>query len=122
MKLLIKAHVITAILGWIFILVIGFLVVKDEGSLPAVLSLCLMGIATFITVVDVSSVFLAKKNKAGYCLAIISTAFWGLVIIFYGIVLFSPDQAWQSRVVLGVLIAVALFKVIASVLLMKETL
>jgi hypothetical protein len=119
MKILIKAHVITAILGWIFIVIVG-VITLNEGSLVGIASLCLMGVATFITIVDVASVYLTKKEKIVAIISRISTAFWGIVLVLYGMGLFSPNQPWQSRVVFGVLIATALFKVIASVSLVKE--
>lgn len=68
MKILIKAHVVTAILGWIIMLAGAIIVISEEGSLPAALSLCLMGVVTAITIVDLLSVYFAKKQQPPVCL------------------------------------------------------
>jgi len=115
MKILIKAHAITAILGWILVVVMAVIVIKEEGSLPAVASLCLTGVATGITIVDLLSVFLKKQPV----LPAISVVFWGMVLLLYSWGIFSPNQDWQGRVVFGALILIAFIKIMASVSIIK---
>ncbi len=118
MKILIKAHIVTAILGWIFMAIAAGNVISEEGSLPAFLSLCLLGVVTAITLVDLLSVYFAKKQQPPV-LPIISAAFWGMVIILYSWAMFSQNDPWQSRVIYCVLILTALFKITASASIIK---
>ena len=114
LKLIIKAHVVTAILGWLFLVIGAGVVVKDEGGLAAFLSLCITGIATVITIVDLLSVYYTKKQKTTI-LPTISTMFWGTVLLIYGISMFYPNTEWQGRVFLGVLTLTAIFKIYVSI-------
>ena len=119
MKTLIKANFITAILGWLFVVIAAGFAIRDEGGLPAFASLCLAGVATFITIVDIIlSVEFIKKEKTSF-LSIISAAFWGFVLLIYGLAMVSPNPFWQSRIVLGLLVATAVFKIVASVSILK---
>lgn len=121
LKLIIKIHVVTAILGWLFFVIGAGVVVKDEGGLAAFLSLCITEIATVITIVDLLSVFYTKKQKTTI-LPIISAMFWGTVLLFYGISMFYPNTEWQGRVFLGVLTLTAIFKIYVSISMRQEKL
>jgi hypothetical protein len=110
--------VITAILGWILIVIAAPMVIS-EGGLPAIGALCIVGVATAITIVDILSVYFIKKGKRPF-LPIISAIFWGMVFVLYGISMFSPNQPWQGIVFLGVLVLTALFKLIVSISLCQR--
>jgi hypothetical protein len=118
MKKLTIAHLVTAILGWIIVVVASPIVIS-EGGLAAAGTLCIVGVATAISFVDILSVFFAKKGLEPV-LPMISVIFWGLIFVFYGITMVSPGQEWQGRLSLGILILIALFKIIASISLVKE--
>ena len=118
MKILIKAHIVTAILGWILMAIGAGVVISEEGSLPAALSLCLMGVVTAITLMDLLSVYFAKIHQPPV-LPILSALFWGMVLILYSWAMFSPNDPWQGKVVYGVLILTALFKFMASASIVK---
>lgn len=118
MKTLVRTHVVTAVLGWILIAIGTVIIIKEEGSLPAFLSLCLMGVVTVITVIDLLSVYLAKKQKEPV-LPAISILFWGLALVIYGSSMFTNNEPWPGKVIYGVLILIALFKITASVSVFK---
>lgn len=118
MKILIKAHIVTAILGWIFMAIGAGIVISEEGSLPAALSLCLLGLVTGITIVDLLSIYFAKIQQPPVLL-IISALFWGIVLILYSWAMFSQNDPWQGRVIYGVLILTALLKFMASASIVK---
>ncbi len=118
MKLIIKAHVLTAILGWLFLVIMSGALITGEGSPIAFISMCIVGIATVITMVDILSVYYAKKQKTTI-LPTISAIFWGIVLVIYGINTFLPNMAWQGRVVLGSLTLFAVFKIYVSISLIQ---
>lgn len=118
MKLIIKAHVLTAILGWLFLVIMSGALITGEGSPIAFISMCIVGIATVITMVDILSVYYAKKQKTTI-LPTISVIFWGIVLVIYGINTFLPNMAWQGRVVLGSLTLFAVFKIYVSISLIQ---
>ena len=113
MKTLIRAHLVTAILGWISVVVMAGTVIS-EGSLVAIGSLCLVGVATAITILDILSVYFTRKGKAPF-LATISTIFWVVVLVLFSLATFSPNQPWQSRSAFGALILISVFKIKVSV-------
>lgn len=121
MKILIRAHVITAILGWIFIVIMAVTVISDGGGLVALASQCLIGIATAITIIDILSVYLNKKGRQSI-LPAVSASYWGIILVIYSIAALSPNQPWQSNVIFGLLIIAAFFKIKVSISLfqMKE--
>lgn len=118
LKLIIKAHVLTAILGWLFLVIMSGALITGEGSPIAFISMCIVGIATVITMVDILSVYYAKKQKTTI-LPTISVIFWGIVLVIYGINTFLPNMAWQGRVVLGSLTLFAVFKIYVSISLIQ---
>jgi uncharacterized membrane protein YuzA (DUF378 family) len=118
LKLIIKAHVLTAILGWLFLVIMSGALITGEGSPIAFISMCIVGIATVITMVDILSVYYAKKQKTTI-LPTISAIFWGIVLVIYGINTFLPNMAWQGRVVLGSLTLFAVFKIYVSISLIQ---
>lgn len=118
MKLIIKAHVLTEILGWLFLVIMSGALITGEGSPIAFISMCIVGIATVITMVDILSVYYAKKQKTTI-LPTISAIFWGIVLVIYGINTFLPNMAWQGRVVLGSLTLFAVFKIYVSISLIQ---
>jgi hypothetical protein len=121
MKILVRAHVITAILGWVFVVIMAVAVIRDGDGLVALASLCLIGVATTITMVDMLSVYLNKKGRRSI-LPAISASYWGVILVIYGIAALSPNQSWQSNVIFGLLIITAFFKIKVSISLfqMKE--
>lgn len=118
LKLIIKAHVVTAVLGWLFLVIMSGALITGEGSPIAFISMCIVGIATVITMVDILSVYYAKKQKTTI-LPTISVIFWGIVLVIYGINTFLPNMAWQGRVVLGSLTLFAVFKIYVSISLIQ---
>lgn len=92
--------------------------ITGEGSPIAFISMCIVGIATVITMVDILSVYYAKKQKTTI-LPTISVIFWGIVLVIYGINTFLPNMAWQGRVVLGSLTLFAVFKIYVSISLIQ---
>lgn len=118
LKLIIKAHVLTEILGWLFLVIMSGALITGEGSPIAFISMCIVGIATVITMVDILSVYYAKKQKTTI-LPTISAIFWGIVLVIYGINTFLPNMAWQGRVVLGSLTLFAVFKIYVSISLIQ---
>ena len=118
MKTLYKIHVATAIIGWVFI-VIASISVLPEGSLVAIASLCLLAASTAITAVDLLSVYFVGKGKAKV-LPVISLAFWGIIFVIYSIGLFKSGEPWQSRIVSGVLVLTALFKIYTTAKMVIE--
>jgi hypothetical protein len=119
MKFIVKAHFVTAVAGWLLVMIVSGSLILDEGGLVGLASLCLMGVATIITIIDVLSVYLVRKGKATF-LPILSAAFWGVVLLIYSIGVFAPEQPWQSRVTFLALDLVAIFKVGSIISLLKS--
>ena len=117
-KIFINLHLITALLGWIFFVVMAGMVVK-EGGLAALGSLCLLGTVTGITLVDILSVYSLRAGKALF-LPVISTVFWSAVVAIYGFTMLTPNQPWQSRILFGVIVVTALFKIKAAGIVYKS--
>jgi len=118
MKILINAHAITAVSIWVFLLYTG-VGVLSEGGLAAAGTLFIMVIITFITIVDMFSVYFTKKQKST-AFPVISITLWGLVFIIYGMALFSSNERVQAPALYGIISTVALFKIIVSILISKN--
>jgi len=127
-KTLFSAHVITAILCWIYIatITIPLLIHSENSGLVDGWALFILAIVTTITVVDILSVVFAQMAR-GQFLLVISILFSILSALFWGYILFSLISGLLNLYIAGLLqediflsifsILLALIKLIASVLL-----
>ena len=117
MKILLKGHVVTAILAWLLALYAS-IVNLSEGGLAAVGALFIIGVFTILTIIDLFSVYFAKRKKI-LVLPIISIIFWGLIFLPFGNALFSPNIPWKAKMVMSIIGLFALFKIVTSFVIIK---
>ena len=113
MKTFVKIHAITAIAIWVIAIFSG-VGVLSEGGLAAAGTLFILAITTFIMIIDMLSIYFAKKQKTSV-FSVISIVFWGGIFIVYGQALFSSNPLFNASMLYGLITAIAILKITASV-------
>ncbi len=117
MKIAANIHAVTAVFLWLFVIFSGTGVLK-EGGLAAAGTLFIMVVATSIAAIDMLAVFFAKKQKSSI-FSIASIVFWTMIYLIYLRALLSPRALFDSKLLYGSIVTIAILKIIVSAFMIK---
>jgi hypothetical protein len=118
MKILMGVHIITAVLIWVLVAIVAGNVISYADNISILATLCLLGIATLIAVMDILSAYFIQKGRTSL-LPKISAVFWGIMVVPCFINIFFWDESNESRIVFAILTITALIKIGVLVSLLK---